>query len=197
MLQEAHTCQWRDGKDHTWNTAIIRRILVTFQEIPGHDTPLHRSDRCQGEAAAGHRISSGIDSRVGDTLQIVVDGDTCPLTGHASGFQVEVINLWYPPGGMHNQVGFDSVLLRACSRVNEQVILLPLNRYHGPLDMNLDAQFLGGLYEQCNEIGIELFEGTIATMEYLYLCTRAGRNVCKLEGDVATTDEDDAARECV
>src|SRR6266849_8922933 len=197
LLKEAYPYERWGRKDHAGNPGIVRGVPVALQKVLGHDTPLHPCHRCQGKPTAGHCVPRCIDGWIGHALQILVDGDAVLLACDSGSLQVEVVDLRHAPGGMHHQVSLDHRLLLACPRLDQQVVTLPLDRRDRRVELHFDAEFAGGLDQLGDQIRVKLLEGAAASVEYLDLCASPCCDVRELEGDVAATNEDDAARELV
>jgi hypothetical protein len=127
-------------------------------------------------------------------LQVLVHGNAIFLACNPCRLQVEVVDLRHAPGGMHHQVSLDHRLLLTGSCMDKKAVVLPLDARHRRQQVNLDAEFPGRLHQLSNQVGVKFCEGPAASVEDLDVCASPRRDVGELEGDVAPTDEDDAAR---
>src|SRR6266576_2466827 len=75
LLKEAYAYERRCREDHARDASIVRGVPVALQEVASHDVPLHPCHGCQGEPAAGYRVTCRVHGWIGRALQVLVHRD--------------------------------------------------------------------------------------------------------------------------
>jgi hypothetical protein len=99
---ETHPGKLGDGEHGARHAAIVRRLTISLEEIGRHHLAFesgHRRERC---ACRGGGVARGIDPRVGDTLQELVDHDSALL--HIAPPGVETLQRRTAPRPMHHEI---------------------------------------------------------------------------------------------
>src|SRR5215831_13464092 len=138
------------------------------------------------------RIAAGVHSRIGDALEELVHGDPTLLALHATGVEVEGVELGNAAGAVHGQIGFEALLHSLLDTAHDKPSPDGVDAANVDAELDLDPQLARASHEHVHEVGIEAFEGTRSAMEDGYLGAGACRHVSELERDVAPSDEEHA-----
>src|SRR5262249_18436893 len=136
-------------------------------------------------------------SRVGDALQILVDGHAAflRLACDPACLKLEVVDLRHPTCTVNGHIRLEAARGLRIRSVNHQAIAALLDSLHPRIQVYLDAELARDFDQLADEIRIETREGTRTAVHDLHMGTGPGGNVGELERDVATTDEDDFGRQ--
>jgi len=98
---------------------------------------------------------------------------------------------------MDGHIGFKCLFLRGCLRVQQKTVGLALNRHDLRVQCNLNSKFSGCLDQGSHVIRVKFREWPAAAVHHPDLGAGPCRDVRELEGDVATANEGDPARQVV
>jgi hypothetical protein len=197
VFTETNSSKRRDREDNRRNAKVIWFLMVSLQDVCGHDQPFIARNRGQREASTRGSISRRIDSWDGYTLQEIVDSNSSLLPFDPRSIEIQVADLGHATRGMHNHIRLKRVRLPRGQRPNNQLSGALFDPCRFGFEMKVYAKFASSLDKLINEIRVKKGKWTRATMENGYLRSRKRRYMCKLEGNIPTSDKEKPSREFV
>src|SRR6266849_10505215 len=171
--------------------------MVALQQIAGDDGALHTGHLREWKTAARDSVARCVDRRIGNALEVLVYRDAAFVPGDTSCLQVEVVDLWDPAGAVHCHVRLESTRLVPRGSMDNDAVTPLFNAFHMCVQVDVHTELAGSPYKTVDEVRIEALERACTTVDDLDLGAGASRNMSELESDIATSHEDDLARQPV
>ena len=100
--------QRRQRKHHAGNRRVVGRRVRAFQQVRRDDAAFVAGHRSERGTSGCRAITGSVDLRIRDALQVLVDLDARRRRTHASGLEVEFVEIGHPAGSMHDEIGVDA-----------------------------------------------------------------------------------------
>src|SRR5215471_11091043 len=139
ILAEPDRGQWRDREHGGGDALVVRRALVALQQIGGEHADVVIGLRRQRRPVRG-RIATGVDGRIRDALEELVDGNPALLSLHAAGVEVEGIELGNAAGPVHGQIGLEALLHALLGAAHDEPFPDCVDAPHVDAHLDLDPQ---------------------------------------------------------
>src|ERR1700730_13424084 len=194
---ETDSSERRDREDDRRNAEVIWPLMVSLQEVCGHDHPFITRYGSQRRASTGGGISRRIHIWNRHTLQKFVDSHSplLPLDPHS--IQIQVVDLGHATRSMHNHIRLKHARFPRGQCPDDQLSGALFNPYCLGSEMNVNAKFTSSLNELIHEIRVKKGKRTRATVQNCDLRSRKRRYMCKLKGDISASDKENPPREFV
>src|ERR1700682_6099675 len=179
---ETDSSERGDREDDRRNAEVIWSLMVSLQEVCGHDQPLIARHRSPPRASTGCSISRCVHSWNRHTLQEFVDSHSPLLPFDPHSIQIQVVDLGHATRSMHNHIRLKRARFPRGQCPDNQLSGAFFNPYGFGSEMNVNAKFASSLNELIHEIRVKKGKRTRATVQNCDLRSRKRRYLGKLKG---------------
>src|ERR1700674_4232587 len=161
---ETDSSQRGDREDDRRNAEVIWSLMVSLQEVCGHDLPFIARHRSQWRASTGRWISRRLNNWIRPPLQEFVASHSPLLPFDPRGIQIQVVDLGHATRRMHNHLRLKRARLPRGQCPDNQLSGALFDPYRFGSEMNVNAKFASSLNELINEIRVKKGKRTRATV---------------------------------
>src|ERR1700681_343222 len=151
---QTDSSQRGDREDDRRNAEVIGSLMVSLQEVCGHDLPSITRYGSQRQVSA-RGIPSRIHSWIRYTLHEFIDQNSPLVPFDPRRIQIQVIDLGHATSRMHNHLRPKRTRLPRGQCLDNQLGGALFDRYRFGSEMNVNAKFASSLNELINQIRVK------------------------------------------